>query len=478
MKRSLPKRPLVKLAAFVIAAMVAAFGLVGTPLTSKRISASVNGPAPGHTNAPGEGNCTACHVDFPLNSGSGSLSVSGLPANYKPGQQIPLTVTLSQADAVAYGFELTSIDNFGRPQGNYNFSMADPVQLQIVNGFIGNNQRRYIEHTFNGVTPTQFGTKSWNFTWTAPAQRAGKISFYAAGNAADSNGTTSGDRIYTTSRATYAGSAIANFDADGVSDISVFRPSNGNWYARTSSNNGFQVVGWGENGDQIVPGDYDGDGTTDWALWRPSNGNWYIRKSSGGFHVVTFGQFGDVPVPGDYDGDLKSDFAVWRPSTGLWYILSAAGFEIRQFGIATDLTAQADYDGDGKTDVAVFRPSNGTWYMQTSADSGFKVTQFGAAGDKPVQGDYDGDGKSDITVFRPSNSTWYSLRSSGNYNVTEFGIPTDLPAPADFDGDGATDIAVYRNGTWFVLGSAGPSFSVFTFGEAGDVPIPRGYISN
>lgn len=479
MKRRINHLYLAKLVATVAAGLIAAFGLAGTLLDTRETSASVNGPAPGHTNAPGETNCTACHTDFPLNSGGGSLVISGLPPNYKPGQQIPLTVTLSQADAVAYGFQLTAVDNQGRPQGNYTFSMATPIQLQVVSGFVGNILRRYIEHTADGVTPTQFGTKSWMFTWTAPAPRVGKISFYAAGNAADSNGAPSGDRIYTTSRATLSGSAISNFDADGLSDIAVFRPSNGTWYARTSANKGFQVVGYGESGDKIVPGDYDGDGTTDIALWRPTSGTWYIRQSSGGFRVVPFGQTGDMPVPGDYDGDLKYDIAVWRPSTGLWYILrsSDSGFEIRQFGVSGDLTAQADYDGDAKTDIAVFRPSTGVWYIRTSSNDGFVTISFGVNGDRPVQGDYDGDGRADIAVFRPSNATWYTLRTSQGFLVNQFGISSDLPAPADFDGDGATDLAVYRDGTWYILGTAGPSYTVTPFGVAGDIPVPRGYIS-
>lgn len=479
MKRQMRRPFLAKLAAIAAVGLVAAFGVAGTRLDTQKISASVNGPAPGHTNAPGEGNCTACHVDFPLNSGGGTLSISGLPANYKPGQQIPLTVTLNQADAVAYGFELTAIDNQGRPQGNYTFSMANPIQLQVVSGFVGNIQRRYIEHTADGVTPTQFGTKSWTFTWTAPAQRAGKISFYAAGNAADSNGTTSGDRIYTTSRSTLSGSAISNFDADGLSDIAVFRPSNGTWYARTSGNNGYQEVGFGLNGDRIVPGDYDGDGTTDVAVWRPSNGTWFVRQSSGGFFSVQFGLAGDVPALGDYDGDLKADIAVWRPSDGTWYILpsSGSGFYTRQFGLNGDLVAQADYDGDGKTDLAVWRPSTGVWYTLTSLDGGFAARQFGLPGDRPVQADYDGDGRADLAVFRPSNGTWYSLRSTQGFLINEFGLSTDLPAPADLDGDGAADIAVYRDGTWHILGTIGPSYSVIPFGVPGDVPVPRGYIS-
>jgi hypothetical protein len=478
MNHRVPRLAISKLAAIIVAAVIGFLGIVGTPFSMRKIAASVNGPAPSHTNAPGEGNCTECHVDFPLNSGGGNLSISGIPANYKPGQQIPITITLNQADAVAYGFQMTAIDSSGRPAGNYTFSMVDPVQMQIVNGFVGNVQRRYIEHTSNGVTPVQFGTKSWNFVWTAPAERVGKVSFYAAGNAANSNGTTSGDYIYTTSRATLSGSAISNFDSDGVSDVAVFRPSNGTWYARTSTNGGFQAIPYGQAGDKIVPGDYDGDGVTDMALWRPSDGTWYIRKSGGGFLVVPFGQAGDIPVPGDYDGDLINDIAVWRPSTGLWYILRSTGsYDIRGFGVEGDLPAQADFDGDGKTDIAVFRPSTGVWYILTSGNSGFAVYSFGTTADQPVQGDYDGDGKADIAVFRPSNSTWYSLRSSKGYSVTQFGAATDLPAPADFDGDGATDIAVFRDGTWYILASGG-TYTVLPFGKVGDIPVPRGYIAN
>ena len=469
-----------KFAAIAAAAAIGSFGLMGPKLFVPPISASVNGPAPGHTNAPSEANCTACHVDFPVNSGGGSLKITGMPANYLPGQQIPLTVTLSQDDAVAYGFQLVALDQTGRSRGTFSFSQTPPIQMQVVTGILNGIERRYLEHTANGVTPTVFGTKSWNFTWTAPATRMGKISFYSAGNAADSNGTTSGDRIYTTAAATRAGSGISSFDADGVSDIAVFRPSTGTWFARTSADNGFQATAYGEAGDMIVPGDYDGDGTTDLAVWRPSNGTWYVRKSSGGFAVTPFGQVGDIPVPGDYDGDLKYDLAVWRPSNGTWYILraSGAGFDIRQLGIASDLPAQADFDGDGKTDLAVFRPSAGKWFVLTSSNSGLAIRDFGAAGDMPVQGDYDGDGRADLAVFRPSNGNWYLLQTTRGYTVTEFGIATDLPAPADFDGDGATDIAVYRSGTWYIRGSASPTFSVTSFGEPGDIPVPRGYIAH
>src|SRR5215510_10906185 len=65
----------------------------------------------------------------------------------------------------------------------------------------------------------------------------------------------------------------------------------------------------------VVNGDYDGDLMTDLVVWRPSDGNWYIVESvDGSTFSQQWGTAGDIPVPGDYDGDFINDFAVWRPS--------------------------------------------------------------------------------------------------------------------------------------------------------------------
>jgi hypothetical protein len=98
-------------------------------------------------------------------------------------------------------------------------------------------------------------------------------------------------------------------------------------------------------------------------------------------------------------------------------------------------------------------------------------------GDLPVQGDYDGDGKADAAVFRPSDNVWYLNRSTLGFTSVQWGISTDKPVPADFDGDGKTDIAVFRDGAWYVLRSSNGAASISTFGLAGDVPVPAGYIS-
>jgi hypothetical protein len=278
---------------------------------------------------------------------------------------------------------------------------------------------------------------------------------------------------------------LGDFDADGKADISVFRPSTGQWFIIPSSNPGNSIIqSWGLAGDIPVPGDYDGDGITDFAVWRPSTGQWFIIPSSNPGSPITqsFGLNGDIPVPGDYDGDGITDFAVWRPSTGQWFIIPSSnpGSPITQsFGLNGDIPVPGDYDGDGKTDFAVWRPSVGGWYILSSSTGNPLPTVFwGLSGDLPVPGDYDGDGKTDIAVWRPSVGGWYIISSStGNPLPTAYlGLSGDIPVPRDYDRDRKTDLAVWRptTGQWFIIPSATPnSPTVTSWGLSGDIPVQK-----
>lgn len=199
----------------------------------------------------------------------------------------------------------------------------------------------------------------------------------------------------------------SDYDRDGKTDFSVFRPSNGIWYKAlsTNSNQTINYDYWGTPGDIPVPSDWDGNFRTDAAVFRPSTGTWHIKPNGGvPSYSFQFGQTGDVPVPGQYsfEGDLMP--AVFRPSTGVWYFCNTNDYSIAyavQFGQNGDIPVPGDYDLDGKTDVAVFRPSNGAWYVWSSAQ-GLRSVTFGMNGDKPVAADYDGDSIYDIAVYRPS----------------------------------------------------------------------------
>ena len=267
----------------------------------------------------------------------------------------------------------------------------------------------------------------------------------------------------------------ADFDGDGKTDLSVFRPSEGNWYLNQSTA-GFTVRSWGLSTDIPAPGDFDGDNKTDTAIFRPSTGTWWILRSTGGFSSSGFGVSGDIPVVGDYNGDGFDDIAVFRPSNNVWYIqLTGGATVISAFGIAGDLPVRADYNGDGSTDIAVYRPSTGTWWIANSG-GGVTAATFGLSTDKPVPADYDGDDTDDIAVFRPSNATWYIRRSSdAGVTIATFGVSTDIPVPGDYDGDGTDDIAIYRNGTWW-LNRSTAGVIASTFGLSTDTAIPSKYI--
>ena len=43
---------------------------------------------------------------------------------------------------------------------------------------------------------------------------------------------------------------------------------------------------WGINGDRPILGDFDGDGKTDISAYRPATGEWFLRRSSSSY---TFG---------------------------------------------------------------------------------------------------------------------------------------------------------------------------------------------
>jgi len=168
------------------------------------VRAFSSGPDPSNTGAPGESTCASCHGGGPT---GGTLSISGLPANYSPNQEVTLTVSLSQANRGRYGFQLTAIDDSGKRAGDLTTN-DNRTQLR-VNDVLG-NQRQYIEHTAAGNAPSSPGQGSWTFKWKAPAQSVGRVTFYFAGNAANGDFLQTGDTIYTNSQSVQPAAMLAS----------------------------------------------------------------------------------------------------------------------------------------------------------------------------------------------------------------------------------------------------------------------------
>ncbi|HUR24210.1 MAG TPA: cadherin-like domain-containing protein [Acidimicrobiales bacterium] len=238
--------------------------------------------------------------------------------------------------------------------------------------------------------------------------------------------------------------AVADFDADGDTDRSVFR--DGAWYAE-----GQPTAYFGIAGDDPVAGDYDGNGSLERAVYR--EGAWLTE----GQPSVYLGEGSDLPVPGDYDGDGDTDRAVFRPSVGAWYI---EGREPIFHGAPGDVPVPGDYDANGTTDVGIWRPSVGGWYI-----AGQATEYIGLEGDIPVPGDYDANGSTDRGVWRPAVGGWYIAGQATEY----IGLEGDVPVPGDYDANGSTDRGIWRPavGGWYVQGQA-----TAYLGATGDVPLP------
>ncbi len=190
-----------------IAAGAIAGWLAFDPPAPRQAAAFSSLPPAAKTLAPGEGICTECHVGNALNDGVGSVVITDVPTPYMPDQVYAITVTVARAARSRWGFELTVLKDSDNTMAG---SLANTTTFTGMQSF---NGRSYVSHTTNniGSDGTFLGQTSgvWTFNWTAPAAGAGAVTFYAAGNAANGNGTQLGDNIYTTNVSSMEGTVTA-----------------------------------------------------------------------------------------------------------------------------------------------------------------------------------------------------------------------------------------------------------------------------
>ncbi len=169
--------------------LAAAVLVVVVALPNTAFTNSSGAPA-GRTGAPPEGgqtcNTSGCHAGSGVNSGGGSITISG-PTSYSPSQVVNLSITVAQDGAQRIGFQVSVVDASNMNVGT----------LQIVdaaNTRFASNNPSYITHS---GAPFNQASRTFNIAWLAPAGPAGPVRFFVAGNAANGNGSQTGDQIYT-----------------------------------------------------------------------------------------------------------------------------------------------------------------------------------------------------------------------------------------------------------------------------------------
>lgn len=178
-----------------------------------------NGRA-GYTGAPGENNCTysGCHTGNPLNNPNGSIELrTGTTNNqYVPGQTYNMEFKVAFTGRSLFGLGVEALDASGNNAGTLTANAASGNQIKTRT--VGAYTRRCIVHTLNGGARQD--SMVFRFTWTAP--QSGTVSFYYCGNAANGNGSESGDYIYTGSTVLNPVSTSSVPEKDRAIGLSVF----------------------------------------------------------------------------------------------------------------------------------------------------------------------------------------------------------------------------------------------------------------
>lgn len=199
------------------------------------------------TGAPGENTCIQCHNSNPINSSLGSISVSiaGLTnSQYNAGQTYQVSVTVARTGQSLFGFSAVALNQNGQNAGTLVAGVDNHTETSSESG----TSRNYVTHNFNGgLTLNQ---KTFTFSWTAPA--SGNVSFYFTGLAANNNGGTTGDFVYSTSLSL---SQTTNQPAGLVAGEFFWGnidPGNGNGTAFTAQDGNFgdvieQLIANGQN---------------------------------------------------------------------------------------------------------------------------------------------------------------------------------------------------------------------------------------
>lgn len=119
--------------------------------------------------------CTGCHGGG-INTGPISLNIglAGDPEAIEAGETYSITVSQTGGSAQQRGFQIVALNANLASTGSFTAGQGN----KVVNG----GGRQYVTHNNPNAS-------SWTFTWTAPAQLNGGVTFYASSRTSGPNNT-------------------------------------------------------------------------------------------------------------------------------------------------------------------------------------------------------------------------------------------------------------------------------------------------
>ena len=156
--------------------------------------------APGEAGVPAQGelaaeqSCAACHTGTSVDTLAGGIELTGLPERYVPGRRYALGFEIHhpEGDRLRWGFVVTAVAS-QTLRGAGRLRVTDPRNTRKLRGIGG---REYLAHTYAGTAIGKTRGQRWSFEWVAPGVEMGEVAFFAAGVAADGDGSEKGDLVY------------------------------------------------------------------------------------------------------------------------------------------------------------------------------------------------------------------------------------------------------------------------------------------
>lgn len=203
--------------------------VIGLSSAVEKVQKSAGPPSCHAGEPPNRTTCVACHYDATLNTGTADvlLDLGGADTVYVPGQTYTITITVSKPGMERAGFQCIALRDDNDKISPGTVTLTDMLRTQVLDksaphpGGCLNEERVWTEHTYAGNSSNDSGVSRWSYSWRAPQDGVGSITFYLAVLEADNDLSETGDHVYTVQK-TIAGLPVGVRETASLNDLRVY----------------------------------------------------------------------------------------------------------------------------------------------------------------------------------------------------------------------------------------------------------------